>query len=191
MRWVDLMNYAFKLATLMSLALLGVGCAGIPNCRLDAVPGPLQIAYQAESRHPEPDKSGCHDRHVDSKVTEIALERTACYGACPMYTVTLHADGTAAYIGRGNVRLLGEHHGQIDTVLFSRLAALAEELGITEQPDTAYSCEVSDNPTAYVSVVKAGDRHVVQHYAPDLSGPVTLWWFEQVIDDVASEIEWD
>lgn len=178
-----------KLATLL-LLILSIGCAGIPNCRLDADPGPLQIAYQALSSHPKADESACHDRQVSNGVTEIVLERTACYGACPMYTVTLRADGSAAYIGRGNVRLLGEHQGRVDPVLFSRLGALAEELGITQHPDTAYSCDVSDNPTAYISIVKAGERHVVQHYAPDMSGPVTLWWFEQLVDDAANGIDW-
>ena len=164
----------------------------MPHPTLDALPGPLEKMYQASSG---PDGSErplveCRGREFTTGITELALERTACYGLCSMYTVVLRADGTATYTGRGNVTLLGEHTGAIEPSTFQRLAALAEEIGFMSTFSTVYSCGVTDNPTSFVSVVKDGQRKTIRHYAPDVTGPLALWWLEQLIDEVAHGVKW-
>ena len=186
------MSPFMRAACVLLLSLTG-GCAGvhIPNKRVGALPGPLESAYT-----PGPSQAGkpdtlCHAEKVSTAVTEIAIERTACYGFCPMYTLTLHSDGTVFYTGRGNVRLLGEHKGWIHPVIFSRLAALAEELGVTDKFEVQYDCAVTDSPTVFLSTVKAGQRRIIKHYAPNSSGPVALWWFEQLLDESIDRVEWN
>jgi hypothetical protein len=107
-----------------------------------------------------------------------------------MYTVVLRADGTATYVGRGNVERLGEHSGVIEPAMFQRLGALAKEIGFMDDFSSTYSCGVTDNPTVYVSVVSAGKRRTIQHYAPNATGPMALWWLEHLIDEVANGAEW-
>ena len=41
------------------------------------------------------------------KVTEISLERKGCLGPCPVYKVTLLADGSAIYVGKKNAYRIG------------------------------------------------------------------------------------
>ena len=44
----------------------------------------------------------------DLTSVEIKLERTSCYGWCPVYSLTLSGDGTGTYSGRKYVASIGE-----------------------------------------------------------------------------------
>jgi hypothetical protein len=46
----------------------------------------------------------------------ITLERTECFGPCPIYKLTIHQDGTVVYDGRDNVRVKGVQHAKIKPV---------------------------------------------------------------------------
>jgi hypothetical protein len=43
----------------------------------------------------------------------VKLERTACLGACPAYTVTLSGNGRVDWVGHGNVAALGRRQGRV------------------------------------------------------------------------------
>jgi hypothetical protein len=45
----------------------------------------------------------------------IAIERTSCFGRCPVYTVTLHADGTVSWQGKEYVTQTGPATAQVDS----------------------------------------------------------------------------
>jgi hypothetical protein len=87
--------------------LTALGCAQrmkVPNLRMSAPPGPLELSYRAA--HPgeeviDPAMLRCEITPDAADVTEISLERTGCYGVCSMYTVVLRSDGTAEYHGYG------------------------------------------------------------------------------------------
>jgi hypothetical protein len=61
-------------------------------------------------------------------ITSISLERTACYGECPIYSVDLHGDGTAEYLGLRFMEKEGPVLGQVGEE-FERLAWLIVRLG--------------------------------------------------------------
>ena len=37
---------------------------------------------------------------IDNHILSVSMRRTACYGRCPDYTVTINKDGTVTYYGR-------------------------------------------------------------------------------------------
>ena len=182
----------------LSVLLVAVGgCASTPdisNPRMSAPAGALELEYAAA--HPEPEPWGdptalnCRDLDAKTGVTEISLERSGCFGFCSMYTVTLRADGTASFEGKGNVKFVGHYVGTLDQRAFEALARFSEEIGFLDKLPSRQYCAVTDNPTVYVLVAKAGERRVIKHYAPDRDGPATLWWFEQAIDVVQDGITW-
>jgi hypothetical protein len=53
-----------------------------------------------------------HPKDLNS--VSITLERTACFGRCPVYTVSLNGSGQVVYKGDDNVDLPGEQKSQID-----------------------------------------------------------------------------
>ena len=55
---------------------------------------------------PQPvDKPRGDHREVD---LEIHLERGECFGSCPVFEITISPDGTVRYVGKKNVREIGE-----------------------------------------------------------------------------------
>lgn len=119
-------------------------------------------------------------------VTEIALQRTGCYGACPAYQVTVRVDGVVEYWGGDFAPRQGRHSGQAGTSL-SYLATLARELGLYEMK-SYYSRPVSDNPTTFVSIVRNGKRTLIMDYGA--AGPLRLIAFQEMVDRVLERVEW-
>ena len=131
----------------------------------------------------------CDVEPTRTKVSEISIERTACFGDCPVYSLTLHADGAVEYYGDASAEPLGAHHGKIDTDYFDQLARLAEDIGWFGLGSN-YACHVTDNPTTYTSLVRAGARKTIRHHAPTMSGPPRLYFFERTLDDYRRFIAW-
>jgi len=69
-------------------------------------------------------------KSIDS-TKEISLERTACYGTCPVYQVTIFADGKVRYEGKNHVDQMGIYSGRIEKnaalALFSKIANFSWE----------------------------------------------------------------
>lgn len=137
-----------------------------------------------------PDQSRSHDE-VDAKdhgVTEVGLERSRCYGTCPVYTVVIKSDGTFRYKGKMHVQRVGNHSGKVSEYTFNQLAQFIKESGYAELQDS-YSRTVTDNPTVYSTVVIDGKRKVISNYAN--AGPTKLWAVEELIDKLLLEATWD
>jgi hypothetical protein len=152
--------------------------------------GFLQKAYEANPRHNVGYGGSCQVAEERSPITEIALERSACYGECPIYTVKLHADGKVEYVGVAFVERSGHHSGTIPESWFRRLTELALDIGYFELRDS-YSCEVTDSPTIYTSVTENGRRKIIRHYAPGWAGPARLHAFEDAIETFVDYVTWE
>lgn len=111
------------------------------------------------------------------QITEVTLERTACFGTCPIYKVTVRRDGTISYEGKRFVQLEGSYKGT--TYGFDRLAQLISSQGYFNFKDD-YSINATDLPTAITSVVSGGKRKTIRNYGD--AGPVELWGIEMAID---------
>ena len=44
---------------------------------------------------------------------KLKLERTACMGNCPIYSIVIHGDGRVDWAGRDNVLAVGQRHGRV------------------------------------------------------------------------------
>jgi len=137
-----------------------------------------------------PDESRSHDQAEarNHGVTEIGLERSPCYGTCPVYTVVIKADGTFRYKGERFVPRTGEHTGKVSVYGFNHLAQFIRDSGYADLQDD-YSRTITDCPTAYTTAVIDGKRKVVRNYAD--AGPEKLWAVEQLIDKLLLEAKWD
>jgi hypothetical protein len=129
------------------------------------------------------------DRAVRSShgVSEIALERTACYGVCPGYLLVLQQDGAATLIGDRNTCPAGRYRGIVWPAQFDALALLVDRLGYFDL-EAQYTTGISDTSTVFTSVVRNGQRKVIRHYAR--AGPPELAAFEVAVDAVREQIVW-
>jgi hypothetical protein len=82
------------------------------------------------------------------------LERTACYGTCPIYTVTILEDGTVIYEGENFVSVTGVQTSEIAPDTVASMIEAFEDAGYFDW-DEAYNTQtVSDLSTVITSVTR-------------------------------------
>ncbi|HEY2961565.1 MAG TPA: DUF6438 domain-containing protein [Pyrinomonadaceae bacterium] len=131
-------------------------------------------------------------------VPVIILERTACYGFCPVYKLTIYDDGKVLYEGKDFVKHKGKAQGQIKQ---SELEALVREferidyLNLAENyTDDPKNCpeQWTDNPSAITSLNWKGKNKTVRHYYGCRGSNVLeqLTALESKIDEVVNTDQW-
>jgi hypothetical protein len=116
----------------------------------------------------------------------IKLERTACYGRCPVYVVSIDAKGNVTYDGTRFVKVAGR---QTDRVPASRVAALVETVDRIRffDLDDKYRQLITDLPTTFVTVTRDGRTKRIEDY---FGAPKSLNDLERQIDDAAQTARW-
>jgi hypothetical protein len=126
----------------------------------------------------------------------ISLERTACFGRCPVYRITASLSGVVSYQGTAHVRHLASATGQIPA---ERIGALLKELddaGYFSFADRYASSEAScgryatDLPTVITSATLNGRTKQVEHDQGCAGAPGALVVLERRIDDVLGSSQW-
>ncbi len=112
---------------------------------------------------------------------EITLERTACFGMCPDYKVSIKGDGTVTYEGHQFVRVSGTHTWKIDPAAVKALADEMQQAGYFDLQDE-YVARVTDNPTTWTSLTIGGRTKRIKDY---VAGPPKLKEIEARIDQVS------
>lgn len=116
----------------------------------------------------------------------ITLERTACYGECPVYHVTIDARGNVIFEGRNFVRVQGRHTEMIPASSVASLLAIANRIGFFDLRDS-YRAPVTDLSTTIVTITANGRTKRVEDY---FGAPKDLKQFEYAIDDAAGTQRW-
>ena len=132
----------------------------------------------------------------------ITLERTVCYGPCPIYKLTIIADGTVTFEGRQNVKVKGLVKSRINRDDLRNLIAAFEAasyFSLNESYETQKDgCpEVwTDNPSAITSIRMNGKTKRISHYYGCQAGggtsiyPNGLTYLETKIDQIIGTDKW-
>jgi hypothetical protein len=126
----------------------------------------------------------------------ITLERTECFGPCPIYKLTIHGDGTVVYEGRENVRVKGIEHTKIKPLEVQELTKAFENVDYFnlkddyttkegESREKGYLC--TDTPTAIMSLAIGSHIKTIENC---FIGPETLEKLENRIDEVTDSKRW-
>ena len=120
-------------------------------------------------------------------INSISLERTPCYGPCPIYTITFNKAGTAELEGKDYVPHKGKWHAKIavrDFVRLSQLVFTAKFFNLENE----YSGGWTDNAITIVTVNMGKVNKRVSDYGN--VGPAQLWGIAQAIDSISSGLKW-
>ncbi|MEY2498388.1 MAG: hypothetical protein QOD12_1944 [Verrucomicrobiota bacterium] len=123
---------------------------------------------------------------AEAQPNKISLERTACFGTCPVYTLTVYSDGRVEYEGKDHVKEKGSRSLKIDGKLFQRLMKKVDEIAFFKLEDR-YEGRVTDLPTRITTVTKGDVTKTVRNY---YGGPKGLHDLEQLIDEVTNSAQW-
>jgi len=108
------------------------------------------------------------------------LERTRCFGACPVYSISIYRSGCVVYEGNEHVKPLGNHFTFIDRSTLEGIGTRAEELRFFELNNEYRNPYLTDFPSVYVEVRFKGKVKRVHHY--DAEPPRNLVEMEEYID---------
>lgn len=120
----------------------------------------------------------------------FTLAREACFGSCPVYTVTIYTDGTVEFNGERFVDVEGEQTTTIDPAVVEQMIAGFEAAGYFEWNDEYTEMRVSDLPYFTSSATRDGETKQIRHYAGDENAPLLLSYLENWIDYAANTAQW-
>ena len=130
----------------------------------------------------------------EPEITQIVLERTRCFGACPVYRLTVHRSGKVEFEGKAHVWEVGRQTGRVSKEGFRQLVAKIEGINFFSLRDRydgknadGSGSTVTDLPTRKTSVTRGNVTKTVENY---FRGPKGLKELEDLIDEVTKSIEW-
>jgi hypothetical protein len=128
--------------------------------------------------------------------TVVALERGPCFGTCPVYRVTLSADGLVEFVGTRFVSRVGADSARIAPEAVDGLVRALEAGGFFALADAyvpdAPACGRyhTDAPTVSLSVQAPERAKTVRHDHGCGGAPEELTRLEHLVDSVAGSTRW-
>ena len=145
---------------------------------------------------PAPSPADRPDASAVEAGAAITLERTACFGECPVYRITASPLGLVTYEGRANVRLIGPATAQIPPDRVNALLVELERAGYFTFPSRYAASEPTcrrystDSPTAISSATFKGRTKRIEHDYGCGGVPGALTVLEKRIDEVLGSDQW-
>jgi hypothetical protein len=154
-------------------------------CARPASPGP-----------PAAGPSAAAGRTSADSAVRITLERGPCFGACPVYVVTLEGSGAVLFEGRRFVADTGISTGSVPPARVDSLVAELTAGGYFAFADRYQAgepgCEryATDLPSVITEVRAGGRRKRIEHDHGCMEAPEALTALEGRIDSVAGVSRW-
>jgi hypothetical protein len=120
----------------------------------------------------------------------LSLERTACFGRCPIYTVTVLRDGTVRWEGKQFVKVSGKATAKLSAATLAALADAFKRAGYFALADQYENHDMTDGPTAIMSYADGAKKKTIRHYHGDSSAPQKLSQLESRIDELVGTVRW-
>lgn len=126
----------------------------------------------------------------------IRLTRTPCFGKCPVYSVTVHADGRVEYHGQRWVASEGDHTGRADPQALAALQALLQEQRLPLLADyrpgkpACGTPVTTDMPGASITIQQTGKTRTLHYYQGCPNAPQWLADLVTQIDKAAVSGRW-
>jgi len=178
-RWAfEMQHYSQRFVSLaLWTVLYGCGTAASADGPSSGVDGPAAVAPMSVA--------------IDAD-TRITLARSACFGSCPVYSLTIAGDGTVAYVGEAFVKVMGPASGQMS---LSDVQALADQMLHADYfnlsvPVTCPAGIATDASGATTSLTLGERTHTVQDYHGNACAPAVLGELENAIDALADSQQW-
>ncbi|MFN4298644.1 MAG: DUF6438 domain-containing protein [Thermaurantimonas sp.] len=112
----------------------------------------------------------------------ISLERTSCFGTCPVYKVSIHSDGKIEYSGKDFSNPKGEYETYIPLTDVEVLRKAIIEANFVNLADTYDNMYISDLPSVITTLTIEGKqvKSIKNRYNP----PPQLVKLEVLIDKI-------
>jgi hypothetical protein len=147
-------------------------------------------------REPSPAAQPAAESATASEAPVVTLERTPCFGTCPVYQVAISRSGAVRFAGQHHVTQQGEATAEIPPARVDSLLGELEAGGYFGFAD-AYVMDspacgryATDSPTVITSASIAGRTKTIRHDFGCNAAPQELGRLERLIDEVAGTSRW-
>ena len=120
----------------------------------------------------------------------VSLARTACYGRCPIYKVTVLRDGTVLWEGERFVQVTGKVTAKLPAAAMTDLGKAFARADFFALQDKYDSYDVTDHPSAITTFDDGKRKKTIHHYHGDRSAPKALDELEDRIDALVGTTKW-
>ena len=126
----------------------------------------------------------------------IELERTACLGSCPVYSVALRGDGTVRYEGERFVKQAGAASAKVSPAAVRGIVDAANAAGFFGLParyahgEPTCPLYTTDSPRTFITLTAGGKTKRIEHDYGCEDGPKALVALAARIDSVAGTARW-
>lgn len=127
--------------------------------------------------------SSCFDltkqKELQSLKIIISLEKTACFGRCPVFKIIIYNNGEALYNGLKFVKKVGEHDLKVSKREIDKILYKAKKIGFNNLKNE-YSERITDLPTTYIMI---NNKKIKDYYG----APSKLKDLEKMIEKIILE----
>jgi len=116
----------------------------------------------------------------------ITMEKTACYGKCPVYTITIYGTGKAEYEGRKNVKKLGKYQMQLNPDETLKIFKAFDASNFSDF-QSEYDTGVTDVPSTIISFFHRGYKKNIKDR---MAAPEELKNLERMVEGVVDGEGW-
>lgn len=129
-----------------------------------------------------------HNSKINDNELFVKMQRTACYGTCPQYTISIYANGLIQYNGKAFVDKINCFQTMLDQHLILEIQTQLKDVNFFSFKNE-YLSPITDIPSVILEVYEKNyGRHVV---IDRLNGPEELKNTHNLIDSIANSIkEW-
>jgi hypothetical protein len=116
----------------------------------------------------------------------IVLEKTACYGKCPVYMITIYGTGKAEYEGKKNVKKLGRYEKQLSRDETMKLFRAFDASNFSDF-QSEYDTGATDVPSTLISFLHRGYKKNIKDR---MGAPEELKNLERMVEAIAESEGW-
>jgi len=130
---------------------------------------------------------GCAKQPATSTELIIGMEKTSCYGPCPVYKIEIRNDRTMWYSGKNNVPVMGERSIKLTQEEYDKLRDEFIKAKFFEF-NSSYTSHVPDYPTIYLEFNDGEKKKRVKDY---YGAPKELKNLENKLEDLVRRRIWE
>ncbi len=110
------------------------------------------------------------------KTKIISLEKKACFGTCPIFSINIFNNGEVIYYGKKFVKKLGNLNLELNQKEINKILNKAKEINFNNLK-SEYTDNISDLPTTYVTI----NKKTIKNY---YGAPKELKDLEKLIESI-------
>ncbi len=118
----------------------------------------------------------------------LVLEKTPCFGKCPVYKAVIRSDGFATWDGRMNVSRTGRYEGRVDAATIREIRRQAHEIRFLDLAHKYPVDQVVTDLPETVLTIQFGD--MVKVVRNQYGAPATLKSFQSYVEGLLAAVDW-